>query len=77
MRDVPMTTYGRTIRVGTVDALLNVGGYELQGVECGCGKSVFIFLILNAPPLNKFLVGVGMGIRTLSAWTLILSVSRT
>ena len=28
MRDMPMTTYSRTIRVGIVDALLNVIGYE-------------------------------------------------
>jgi hypothetical protein len=28
MRDMPMTTYCRTIRVGIVDALSNVIGYE-------------------------------------------------
>jgi hypothetical protein len=47
MRHMPMTTDAQAIRVGVVDALLNVSGYKFQRLRRSCRQNIFIFLVLT------------------------------
>ena len=53
MRHVQMTAHTKAIRVGIVDALLNVVRYKFQSLTCGCGQNILILLSLTSTTVEQ------------------------
>jgi len=53
MRDMSMTTDAQAIRVGVVDALLNVIGYKFQSLGRSLGQDILIFFILTGTAVEQ------------------------